>query len=546
MPGLRLEHYNIRTTHLDETIRFYSEVVGLTSGYRPSNRPGAWMYDRTDTPVVHITGVDPSNPEAMAQLDAYLGSRDPATLVGSGAIDHVAFDASDYDQFCRHLDKHAVAYKAREVEAMSLKQLFIVDPNGITVELNFRPATQVAIGANGTPQTAADDYDAVTRRARDLIPALLEAAQETEDAGRILPAIVDKLHNAGLFRIVQPRRVGGLELPATIFFDVCAELAKGCAATSWVLGNIASHHLMLAHWPERAQDEVWGPSADTLIGSSYVFPSGRAERVEGGYRLTGKWPFSSGIDPCQWVQLGAMVAAEGGGAPERRYFLVPRADYEIHDTWQVAGLQGTGSKDVSTAGVFVPDYRTVAYTDMIDCTAPGLAANPQTLFRFPFWAAGGYVLLATLYGTALGALERFTEKARDTAARSSGQGVSGHVTLQQRVGRAAALLDTVEMTVRRRIEDSMRMIETDGKVDPAYGAKVRRDAAYCATLCVEAIDLIFAAGGGSALYTSNPLQRAWRDIHAGAANFTLQWDVVGPAYGRILLGLPSGLPGLPL
>lgn len=385
----------------------------------------------------------------------------------------------------------------------------------------------------------------VVGRARSLIPALLAAAEETEQAGQILPAIVDKMHAAGLFRIVQPRRVGGYELAPTIFFDVCAELAKGCASSSWVLGNIASHHLLLAHWPEQAQDEVWGASADTLVGSSYVFPAGRAEPVDGGYRLTGRWPFSSGIDPCQWVQLGAMVTAAPGAAPERRYFQVPRPDYAIHDTWRVSGLQGTGSKDVSTEGVFVPDYRTVAYNDMLGATSPGLKANPQALFRFPIWAAGGYVLVSTLYGAALGALEGFTARARQTAARSSGQGVSGHVTLQQRIGRAAALLDTVEMTVRRRLDDTMRMVETDGRMDMDYAAKVRRDTAYCAGLCVEAIDLIFAAGGGSALYSNNPIQRAWRDIHAGAANFTLQWDVVGPAYGRILLGLPSGLAGFP-
>ena len=393
------------------------------------------------------------------------------------------------------------------------------------------------------PVSHGNFYAEVVERARALIPELAACANETEQAGQVLPAIVDKMHAAGLFRIVQPRRVGGYELAPTIFFDVCSELAKGCASSSWVLGNIASHHLLLAHWPDRAQDEIWGPSADTLVGSSYVFPSGKAERVEGGYLLSGRWPFSSGIDPCQWVQLGAMVTAEAGAAPERRYFQVPRQDYAIHDTWRVAGLQGTGSKDVSMDGAFVPEYRSVAYSDILGLTSPGLKSNPQALFKFPIWAAGGYVLVSTLYGAALGALEGFSAKARKTAALSSGQGVSGHVTLQQRIGKAAALLDTVEMTVRRRLDDTALMIETTGKMDQAYAAKVRRDTAYCAGLCVEAIDLIFAAGGGSALYSSNPIQRAWRDIHAGAANFTLQWDVVGPAYGRILLGLPSGMAG---
>ncbi len=409
----------------------------------------------------------------------------------------------------------------------------------------FSRSTASNLSAASPGHASGDSYQTLVARARALLPDLSAAAQETEAAGQILPAIVEKFHAAGLFRIVQPSRVGGYELPPSIYFDVCAELAKGCASTSWVLGNLASHHWMLAHWPVKAQDDVWGPSADTLIGSSYVFPSGKAQAVEGGFLLSGRWPFSSGIDPCEWIQLGAMVTGGPGAGPERRYFLLPRADYSILDTWQVAGLQGTGSKDIVVEDVFVPAYRTVSYVEISQATSPGLSANPHPSFRMPMWAAGGYVLLSTLYGAACGALERFTGNARLTAARSSGQSMSAHVTLQQRVGKAAALLDTVELIARRRLDDTMRIAEASGPMDVSEAAKVRRDSSFCAQLCVEAIDLIFTAAGGSALYLSNPIQRAWRDIHAGAANFTLQWDVVGPAYGRTLLGLPSGLPGLP-
>ncbi len=547
-PRLRLDHYNVRTVHLTETITFYRDIVGLKEGPLPSKRPGAWMYDRSDTPVVHITGAVAGNAEAQAVLDAHLGTKDHSTLQGSGAIDHVAFDAPDFEDFRVRLQGHGIAFKEREVPEMSLKQLFIEDPNGITVELNFRaqPSALEQGGTSSATDSSQDAYQGAVAQARALIPSLRASARETQDAGRALDSVVDKLHSAGLFRIVQPKRVGGLELAPMIFFDVCSELAKGCASTSWVLGNIASHHLMLAHWPEQAQQEIWGRSPDILIGSSYVFPAGKAERVAGGYMLSGSWPFSSGIDPCEWVQLGGMVAAQGEQPEEKRYFLLPRQSYEILETWDVAGLAGTGSKDVLVAQVFVPDYRTVSYQDVIRCTSPGLKANPQALFRFPFWAAGGYVLVSSLYGAAVGALEQFSQKARQTAAHSSGQGISSHVTLQQRLARASALLDGVELIVRRRLQDIQQMIETTGEVDPAYGVKARRDAAYCARCCVEAIDLVFDAAGGSALYSSNPLQRAWRDIHAGAANFTLQWDVVGPAYGRVMLGLPSGLPGLPL
>jgi len=389
------------------------------------------------------------------------------------------------------------------------------------------------------------DYAEAVARARAMAPWLLERAAATEAAGQILPETTDRFHEAGLWRMVQPRRVGGLELPSTAFFDICSEIARGCASSAWVLGNIASHHLMLAHWPERAQDEVWGESPDVLIGATLVFPAGRAVRVPGGYRLTGTFPFSSGIDPCAWVMIGSMAEVEGK-ADERRYFLLPRCDYEILDTWQVAGLQGTGSKDVRITDVFVPDYRTVSYDALIGCTGPGLALNPAAVFRYPFWAAGGYVLLSTLYGTAAGALDRFTATVRASAAVSSGKGIAQHATLQQRIGRAAALIDTIEVVARQRLTDMHALLERDGVIDAVSAGKIRRDVSYLASLAAEAIDLLFTAAGGSALYLSNPLQRAWRDIHAGVGNFTLQWDAVGPAYGRILLGLPSGLPGMPV
>ena len=250
----------------------------------------------------------------------------------------------------------------------------------------------------------AAEYAALVDRTRALVPLLAKHADRTEAAGSVVPEVVAALQDAGVFRIVQPRAVGGYEFPATSFFDVCATLARGCMSTAWVVGNLSSHHLLLAHWPVAAQDEVWSASRDTLIGASYVFTAGKVRRVAGGYRVEGQWPYSSGIDPCQWVTIGGLVEPDApGGAPERRYFLLPRADYEILDTWQTSGLQGTGSKDVLFRDVFVPAHRTVGYDEMVEGRAPGLARHPGGLFRYPIPAGGGYVLLSSMFGAAAGA-----------------------------------------------------------------------------------------------------------------------------------------------
>lgn len=135
---LRLDHYNIRTTKLQATVDFYTSVLGLRSGFRPGTRPGAWLYDRTDVPVVHLSGVDTADPQALKELEAHLGAKDISMLTGSGSIDHVAFEGADFQGARAHLERLGVPFTERDVTQLNLKQLFVTDPNGVTVELNFR------------------------------------------------------------------------------------------------------------------------------------------------------------------------------------------------------------------------------------------------------------------------------------------------------------------------------------------------------------------------------------------------------------------------
>ncbi len=414
----------------------------------------------------------------------------------------------------------------------------------MSTTLAFAEAVKINPKSLRRETTDADEYAGLVSRVRSLSPALRANAQQCEDQGRTTDEIVALLNESGVFRMVQPRHVGGYELAPTIFLDVGAAIARECPSTSWVVNNLASHHLQLAHWPKEAQDEIWGVSRDNLVGSSYVWPSGKARRVKGGYRLSGLWPFSSGIHPCQWIALGAM-AEESDGEYRKRYMLLPRIDYEIVNTWKVSGLKGTGSDDVKVDDVFVPEHRTLSYELMARGEAPGLAVCTGPLFRFPMPAAGGYLLASTLYGSAAGALEAYTQSVRAGMAKGA-PGLAENQMLHERIGRVSALVDTVELTIRRRLEDTMSMLEDHGEVEPDYMMKLRRDAAYCARLCVEAVDLLYAGAGGSALYTTNPLQRFWRDIHAGAANMTIRWETAGQAFGRTQVGLPSNVPGLPI
>src|SRR3954453_18017147 len=205
----------------------------------------------------------------------------------------------------------------------------------------YKPDTSLSSGQN------MDAHGAMVARARALIPQLRERASKTEELRRLPPQTERDLHDTGLFRIVQPKRVGGLELDYVALVDCADALGQGDASVAWNLANLSSHHWMLGMFDPRAQDAVWKQNPDALIASSFVFPAGRARRVDGGYSLQGRWPFSSGVESSEWNMLAGIVASDDeADGIEYRIFLLPKRDYRVLDTWHAAGLRGTGSNDV--------------------------------------------------------------------------------------------------------------------------------------------------------------------------------------------------------
>ena len=224
-------------------------------------------------------------------------------------------------------------------------------------------------------------------RARTLVPVLRERAAQTEELRMLPPETVAEFQAAGFFRALQPRRHGGLELAPAAFFDAVMTIGTVCASSAWVLSVLGVHSWHLGLFDRQAQDDVWAADPRALICSSYA-TAGEVKRVDGGYVLTGTWPFSSGSDHCQWGFLGGIAPPEAGRPapvgddgrawPDIRTFLVPMADCTLVDNWFVAGLSGSGSKQIRVDGVFVPEYRTHRFLDVRSGLSPGLEANPGT------------------------------------------------------------------------------------------------------------------------------------------------------------------------
>jgi 3-hydroxy-9,10-secoandrosta-1,3,5(10)-triene-9,17-dione monooxygenase len=389
------------------------------------------------------------------------------------------------------------------------------------------------LGRTGGPP----DFAALLKRAEALVPVLRERAGKAEELRRMPDETIEDLHRTGLFRILQPKRVGGSELPFRAIVELVATIGRGDGSTAWVLANLAAHHWLLGMWPPKAQDEIWGESPDNLIGSALIFPRGRAHRVEGGYRLSGRWPFSSGVDAAAWNLIGAIVQDQEAGTAEPRIFVLPARDYTIIDTWHVIGLGGTGSKDVAVDDVFVPEYRSIAVKEITGGPNPGSAVNHSVLYQLPAISLFAFCIAGVSLGIAQGAIEYFVETMRTRTSYYTGRNLADFVTVQVHLAEAAAIADAARAVLLGDCDEATRIVDKGEIPSLDQRARYRRDGAYAATLCTKAVDVLFQATGGGAIYARNPLQRAFRDVHAANAHYVLNWDINGAMYGRVALGL---------
>jgi len=389
---------------------------------------------------------------------------------------------------------------------------------------------------------AAPSYEDMVARARALVPVLRERARRAELLRRIPDETIADLRAAGLWAAFRPARYGGGEIPARGYVELGAILASACASTSWVYNNLVSHNWMLGYWPPAAQDDVWGADPETLIGSGLVMAEGEVRKVEGGWRIRGRWPFSSGIDPVTWVMLGGRVAPRDGAPPEPHLFLVPLADYRVIDTWQAMGLAATGSKDVTVADAFVPAHRAVPVAVGSGVPHPGSTVNPGALYRLAWYSIFSFVNAGTPLGIAEGAVRDFAESVRQRAATYSGRALAELSTLQMRLAEAATLVDAGMTIALKDCDEAMALAER-GLAPPLIDrARWRRDGAYAAQLAARAVDIVFAGTGGSAIHEAHPLQRALRDVHAANGHIGVSWDLNGGIYGRVALGLAPDFP----
>jgi 3-hydroxy-9,10-secoandrosta-1,3,5(10)-triene-9,17-dione monooxygenase len=394
--------------------------------------------------------------------------------------------------------------------------------------------------ASGQIDPGSDGFAGVAARAAALIPRLRDRAAHTEELRRLPIETERDLHNTGLFRIVQPKRVGGFEFDYVALVDCAEIIGRGDASVAWNFANLASHHWMLGMFDKRAQDQVWSKDPNVLIASSFIFPAGRARKVDGGYRLRGKWPFSSGVASCEWNMLASVVSTDDeADGIEYRIFLVENKDYKIIDTWKAAGLQGTGSNDVEVVDAFVAEPLTVAVSDLAGGPTPGSAVNPNALYSLPVFSLFPFVLSGVALGNAQACLDDYIDVARHRASTYNRAKLGDMQSTQIKIAEASAKIDTARLIMRSACIDAMAGARRGGIPDMPAKTKLRRDGAFSVNLCTEAVSLLFSASGARGLFTTGVLQRQFRDAHAINSHLAFNFDAAGTNYGRVALGLPS-------
>ncbi|BDM69658.1 acyl-CoA dehydrogenase [Streptomyces nigrescens] len=379
--------------------------------------------------------------------------------------------------------------------------------------------------------------DRVLAAVRELAPALRARAAGTEALRRVPGTSVKELEHAGFFRLLQPRAYGGLAADPAVFYAAVKEIAKACGATGWVASVVGVHPWHLALFDPRAQEEVWGEDRSARICSSYA-PTGTVTPAAGGFRLSGRWHFSSGCDHAQWALLSGLLADGEGRPVDMRTFLIPRCAYRIDDVWDTVGLRGTGSNDLVVEDAFVPDHRTLGYGPMSALRCPGHEVNAEPLYRLPYAAVFTTTIATSMVGIAEGAYEDHVATVRERVRVSYGPKVAEDPFAQVRIARAASDIDAAWLQLTRNIDELYALARRGAELPMELRVRTRRDQVRATERAVAAVDLLRENAGGSALRAGDDVvQRAWRDVHTGRGQAANDVERALVLAGRHALGL---------
>lgn len=405
----------------------------------------------------------------------------------------------------------------------------------IATEIHQDRSTSIDPHSLGSPRA-----EALLEAARNLGPVLESRADACIEDRRIPDETIADFHAAGFFRILQASEYGGFEMDPQVFYAVLLEIARNCMSSAWVLGVIGVHNWQMSLFDAPAAEEVWGEDTTVLISSSYA-PVGKVTPVDGGFRLSGRWSFSSGCEHCDWVFLGAVVPTEDAPWDMLNYrtFLLPRADYKIIDNWDVIGLSGTGSHDIVVDDAFVPEHRT---HNMLSDDGGRKFMHKPPLYRLPFMQVFSRAVSTPTLGALEGALEKYISVAQTRLA--------GPIMMKDdpNARRLAAEVDAAIASMKDTLFNNFDALMDCARASQVASlpdrARYRYNTASVADHCVRLSSAMLKASGSTGIRKGGNLLRQHQDILASQAHIANIADPFAVNLGGILFGEESTDPSL--
>lgn len=380
----------------------------------------------------------------------------------------------------------------------------------------------------------------IVDKARTAAPTLAATDAESSAQGRLTDEAVAALEAVGVFRALQPARWGGGEVSLVEYADTVMEVGRASASAGWVASVVGVHPWQIALFPEETQQEIWGADPARRIASSYT-PTGKIEKVAGGYLVSGRWSFSSGSGIGSGVILGGIAGTRevnGVEHPDFTSVILDDADYRVEATWNVAGLRGTGSNDVVVDGVFVPEHRGQShlfYTHGLGTPLPGQVLNDGALYRTPWAVVFNTIISAGVVGACLGFYDQWVGETRGRRTNYGTLLREEHV-VQDRLAEAAWQIDAAVLKLRRASAEMMEAAEAHEVPSPEQRAFWRWDVARAANAAVDAVQALMRVSSGRSAFIDHPLQARFQDVVAASSHAFVYDDPLAKAWAGRMLG----------